>query len=73
MPYLPDLNPPKPKSPGNRLLYATRLRKALEELMTDQERDLYSGLFEHFSDFQNDILADLQDSVPAIDPSKLHD
>ena len=41
--------------------------------MTDQERDLYSGLFEHFSDFQNDILADLQDSVPAVDPSKLHD
>ena len=73
MPYLPDLNPPKPVSPGTRLLYATRLRKALEELMTDQERDLYSGLFEHFSDFQNDILADLQDSVQAIDPSKLHD
>ncbi len=41
--------------------------------MTDTERDHYEGLFEYFSDFQNDLLADLQDSVPAVDPSKLHD
>lgn len=73
MPYLPDLNPPKPKSPGSRLLYATRLRKALEELMTDQERAHHSGLFEYFSDFQHDLLADLQQQVPSVDPSKLHD
>jgi hypothetical protein len=73
MPYLPDLNPPKPLDPGARLLYATRLRKALEELMTDEERDYYECLFEHFNDFQNDLLIDLQKSVPPLDPSKLHD
>ena len=73
MPYLPDLNPPKPLDPGARLLYATRLRKALEELMTDTEHDHSACLFEHFSDFQNDLLIDLQRSVSPLDPSKLPD
>ena len=73
MPYLPDLNPPKPLDPGARLLYATRLRKALQELMTESERDHYECLFEHFTDFQNDLLIDLERSVPALDPSKLPD
>lgn len=73
MPYLPDLNPPKPLDPGARLLYATRLRKALEQLMTDTERNYHAGLFELFTDFQNDLLVDLQRATPALDPSKLPD
>jgi hypothetical protein len=41
--------------------------------MNETERDAYESLFEHFSDFQNELLQELQESVPAIDPDKLPD
>lgn len=73
MPNLPDFNAPHQLPPNTRLLHVTRLRKALEQLMTERERDYYECLFEHLTDFQNDLLVDLERSVSPLDPSKLPD
>jgi len=73
MANLPEFNAPHQLPPSTRLLHVTRLRKALEQLMTERERDYYECLFEHLTDFQNDLLIDLERSVPPLDPSKLPD
>lgn len=73
MPELPFTNTPNHMSARKRLLYVTRLRKTLDVLMTDEERNYYGIIFEGLADFQGDLLIDIEREMEAINPDNLPD
>ena len=48
---------------SERLYQATRIRKALHELMTVEEADSHGGIYEHLDDFIRDITHDIEDNI----------
>jgi hypothetical protein len=64
---IPAFFTPRSMNELERLNRALQIRNALEELMTQQERDLYlDGIDDHFEDFLRDLRIDYAKTLGSV-------